>query len=328
MPKGMTWLHCRCNTAPHRACDGANANHPPTRMQNSPGLGPCYRFRAPVAASTLRFPSDPKRLWARLLGGAWLALLATTAQVAAAQDCVKTVRWAEDAPYTYRDTGGNVAGLSVETVNTVMARLNCQVRWVELPWARALTDLQRGRLDILTGARMTPERAQFAYFSRATNRSPNMLFMTQDAATRYPVTKLDAIVDTPLRLGVQIGVSYSQEYDTLQQQPAFRAHLTGISSRLNGWKMMEVGHLDAMFADEISAVMELQQLHLESRIVANKAISWGDAAHIAFSKESVPKAFADAFDRELGTMMANASMRRLREKYIPCPVSDDNIGCK
>lgn len=248
--------------------------------------------------------------------------------VAQAQSCIKTARWADDAPYSYRDSNGQLNGLDVELIQAALMGLQCDVRWVEMPWARALVELERGRLDILAGARETDERQRFAHFSVAVNRSPNVLFMSHAAALKYPINALKDILETDLKLGVQIGVAYSSDYEVLRKNPDFNRHLTQISSRIGGWKMMNLGRIDAMISDEVTALVELRQLGLLSKIEANKAISTGDLAYVAFSKASVDKEFVNAFNREVSAMISDGRYRKMREKYIPCPVSVDGIGCK
>lgn len=258
----------------------------------------------------------------------FVAVALMVAGVAQAQDCIKTARWADDAPYSYLDNSGQLKGLEVELIKEALIDLKCHVRWVEMPWARALLELERGRLDILGGARKTDERQRYAHFSIATNRSPNVLFMKHAAALKYPINTLRDILKTDLKLGAQIDVAYSSEYETLQKDPDFNRHLTRISSRIGGWKMMDLGRIDAMISDEVTALVELRQLGFLSKIVAHKAIASGDPAYLAFSKASVDKEFVNAFNREVSAMISDGRYRKMREKYIPCPVSADGIGCK
>ena len=57
---------------------------------------------------------------------------------ATAQVCVKSVRWFDDAPYSFRGTDGSIKGTSVDLARVAMKQMGCQVKLVEMPWARAL----------------------------------------------------------------------------------------------------------------------------------------------------------------------------------------------
>jgi polar amino acid transport system substrate-binding protein len=266
------------------------------------------------------------RRW--LVAGSLAVMAGGLSLAAQAQDCVKTVRWYDDVPYTYRGPDGNPTGLNVEVLQEALSRIGCKARWVELPWARALIALEGGQLDMLPGALKTPERQKFAYFSRAINRSPNVLFMVQSAQGKYPVRKLADLIGTDFRLGIQLGVAYGVEYEALQSNPDFVARLNAVTLRRNAWNMMALGRLDGMIADETTGLVELQQLDLLKTVVKTGLVVSGQPAHVAISQRTSSPDFVQSLDRALGNMFDDGSFRRLRERYVPCPVATDQIGCR
>ena len=76
-------------------------------------------------------------------GKMWGALALSMALLPAlpAHACSKTVRWFDDAPYSFRAPNGHVAGFDVELTREVLRRIGCQAVFVEMPWARALVQL-------------------------------------------------------------------------------------------------------------------------------------------------------------------------------------------
>jgi polar amino acid transport system substrate-binding protein len=271
---------------------------------------------------------DMTRAFRYVPKGAVLVLLGAFASLSAATECVKTVRWYDDAPYSMRGANGEVQGLNADFVREALARINCQPKFLEMPWARALLELSAGRLDILPGALRRPDRESFAYFSRPVNRSPNVLFMTQAASTTFSINKLPDILGTRFRLGAQIGVVYGPDFETLNKDPGFTPQLSQLTSRRSGWKMMEAGRIDGMIADEASGLAELQELGLSNLIRKTRVIVASEPAMIALSKQSNTKEFAEAFDHALGAMMVDGKYKQIREKYVPCVASVENLGCK
>lgn len=265
--------------------------------------------------------------WRRIAAGC-ITLLLGGSLAAHAADCVKSVRWYDDAPYTYRGPDGNPAGLTVDVLQEALGRMGCKARWVEWPWARALAALEGGQLDILPGALKTAERQRFAYFSRAINRSPNVLFVAQAVAEKYRFQKLADLIGTEFRLGMQLGVAYGPEYEALQANPAFAAHLTPVTLRRNAWNMVELGRLDGMIADETTGLVELQQLGLLKVVVKTRLVVSGESAHLAVSKLTTTSEFVQSLDRAIGRMLDDGSFRQIRERYVPCPVAADQIGCR
>ena len=132
--------------------------------------------------------------------------------------CVKTVRWSDDAPYSFKLPGGEIFSFDSDQIRSVLKELNCEARLVELPWARALG---QGRPDIFPGALRAPERETFAYFSRPVHRSPNMLFVAKSAAAKYRLRALTDIHETAFQLGAQIDVVYGADLDAPVKTPVF-----------------------------------------------------------------------------------------------------------
>lgn len=262
--------------------------------------------------------------WGCLLAGqpAW----AQTAPSGA--PCVKSVRWNDDAPYSFKTPDGQLRGFGIELMREVLKRMGCTARFVEMPWARALVELEAGRLDLLPGALRKPEREQFAYFSRPMNRSPNVLFMHRKAASTYTVNKLADLMGTPFRLGAQIGVAYGPEFNALSSQTDFQARITPLAQRRHGWKMMEIGRLDGQIADEATALLELKQMGLANDIVRTQVVVSSEPALVAFSKAAMDMEFVEAFDKRLGQMLSDGSYRAIRERYLPCSASLEVPACK
>jgi polar amino acid transport system substrate-binding protein len=259
---------------------------------------------------------------------ALIALLLWCASLGAAAQCVKTVRWYDDAPYSMRGPSGEVQGINPDLVREALERMNCIPQFVEMPWARALLELEAGRLDILPGAVRRTERERYAHFTRPINRSPNMLFISQTADRTYNIKQLADITGTDFRLGTQIGVAYGSAYEALQKNPAFATRISHLTSRRKGWQMMALNRLDGMIADEASGLAELKELGLSTQVIKTRIVVSGEPAMIALSKQSNTPEFAQAFDHQLATMMGDGKYKQIREKYVPCVASVENLGCK
>lgn len=245
-----------------------------------------------------------------------------------AQSCTKTVRWFDDPPYSFKDTNGEVKGLSVEIARTALQQLGCEAVMVELPWARALIELKEGRLDILGGALRKPDREQYAYFSIPVNRSPNVLFIGANAAKKFRINLLEDLIGTNFRLGAQNNVSYGPEYDELMGKPEFRSRVSVISARRGAWKMIEQDRIDGLIADEVTGLMELQQLGLSDAVAETRVAVSKEPAMFAFAKSTNSREFVDSFDKVFTAMVADGRYLKIAQTYLPCPVSTKKLGCR
>ena len=244
-----------------------------------------------------------------------------------AHACSKTVRWYDDAPYSFRTPHGQVSGFDAELTSAILSRMGCTAVFVEMPWARALSELEAGRLDILSGSFRSAQREVFAHFSAPSLQSSNLLYIGPQARARYRLIRLEDLAGTPFQLGVQIGVTYGEQFDALKADPRFRNNQVRVSLRRNAWKMMALGRIDGMIADEATAALELQQLGLADQIKPSGVVVSTSTSMVAFSKRTVAPQFVAAFNKALQASIADGQYRRIRERYLRCPPGEKILGC-
>lgn len=229
--------------------------------------------------------------------------------------CVKTLRWNEDPPYSMRLADGRIGGLYVELHQALLQRLGCKAELQEMPFARALTELQLGRLDLLPGTFDRPERRGYALFSQVLVPVRNLLYVRQGDLPRTQGKTLVALLANGLRLGVQVGVIYGPSYAELLKDPTAAARLQTAPKRGSLWLMLDRGRVDAVPADELSASYELGALGLASRVVASGLVLSTEAAGTAFSRRGNDEAFVQRFDAALQAMKADGSYAALLRRY-------------
>ncbi len=242
--------------------------------------------------------------------------------------CTKSVRWYDDAPYSFIGPDGEVSGFQADLVREVLRRIGCQPRFVHMPWARALVELETGRLDILPGSYRNAQRERFAHFSVPALQSPNVLYLAPGISANYHITSLDDLVGTDFRLGVQIGVSYGPKFDALKDDPRFKGNLVQVTLRRNAWQMMYIGRLDGLIADPASAALELQQLGLADALPPSKVVVSNKMAMFAMSKKTTSPAFVARFNAALTAMIGDGQYQKIRARYMSCQADLKILGCK
>ncbi|WP_259754364.1 substrate-binding periplasmic protein [Pseudomonas sp. GCEP-101] len=259
----------------------------------------------------LRLPLFPRARLKRLV---ILGLALASVPLAA---CEKTLRWDDDPPFSMQLPDGSVGGLYVDLSRTVLERLGCQVRLVKLPWARALKELELGRLDVLPGAFRKPEREVYAWFSGAVlPPSRNILFVRHGLPERDSLRQLSDLPGRDFRLGAQIDVSYGEPYRQLMADPDYAARVFFNPSRTNLWHMVDKGRIDGIIADEHSGRYELQQLGLAKRIEPTGVVVSAESAEVAFSKRTQDEGFVRRYAQTLKTLVDAGEDRRILQHYV------------
>lgn len=259
-----------------------------------------------------------------LVAAAAIAILAAPLPAVA---CTKTVRWANHPPYGVRFDDGRLGGYYADLITEALRRMDCEVRFVEISWARGLLALQKGELDIVTGALKIADRGSYARFSQPINFSPNALFLTDRSAASTRVTALSDIEGTSLVIGVVAGVAYRGEYALLQRDPDFRARLRVLTDRRTGWRLLAAGQIDGLLVDEVTGLIEGPDLVPRSMTLRSIRLQGAKPSHFAFSRVRVDEAFVAALDDVITGMIADGTMEAIRGRYVPCPFDARTRGC-
>lgn len=231
--------------------------------------------------------------------------------------CKKTLRWDNDPPFSMQLPDGSIGGIYVDASREALKRLNCAVTLRKLPWARALKELELGRLDILPGAFRRPEREEYAYFSGVVlPHSRNLLFAHPEAFERQPIRRLLELQHTAFRLGAQTDVHYGPDYEQLMKAPNYASRVAMVTNRTNLWHMIAKRRIDGAIADEHTGAYEIQQLGLSDAIKATHVVVSSDDAEIAFSRRTNTPDFVQKYAETMRALVADGSYGQIVQSYI------------
>ena len=257
-----------------------------------------------------------------------VAAMLVFAAPAFATPCHKTVRWELQPPYGVLRPDGTRAGYYTDVAQEALTRMGCSSALVARPWARGLKELEEGQLDLMPGMLFNRERSRYALFSRGINLSPNLLFLTGTAARRAPLKRLADLMETDLKIAIETGAYYSAEYAGLLTHPRFAARLHPVPDRARAWLMLESGRIDGVISDQASALVA--GIPLRPTADGPRAVLLLSAvpARVAFSRRHHDEAFVARFDAAIESMIADGSLQRLRERYVPCATDPATLGCR
>ncbi len=231
-----------------------------------------------------------------------------------ASACEKTLRRNPDTPHLVRLPNGERSGPHQAVLTEALTRMGCRVKVVDLPWARSLTDLKTGALDVLPGTRRTEEREAFAHFSSQARTSTNRLYLRAGEPRAEQLKQFDDLLRVPLRLGTQNQVSYGAEFDRLKQHPDFARRVQTVAVRDSLWRMLVLNRIDGVLADETMADFEIARLGLQDSVKASAVAIAGVATTTAFSRQTTDVDFVARFDRTLEAMRRDGSMAAIEKR--------------
>lgn len=246
-------------------------------------------------------------------------LCLTLLPCAFASACELRMTWKHDPPYQYKDEQGQLSGLEIEVARAVLARIDCRLIPVELPFARALTELEAGHIDVVPGVLPRADRERFAYFSRPGLRTRNLVFLRSDLEPGRRVATLDELSASDLRVGLERGAAYRADLKARLSRPGQERRMEEATSLEVLLRMLQMRRIDAFVADEYSTAFLARQLGLTGVVQASAIVIDEDAPVFALSRITVSPALVERFNAALDALRRDGSLRRLETQFLPPP---------
>ncbi|MCP3876757.1 MAG: amino acid ABC transporter substrate-binding protein [Desulfobacteraceae bacterium] len=126
------------------------------------------------------------------------------------------IRVTEWPPHYYNDKKGNWAGLDVELAKTLVEASGFKSEFVKRPWSRALAELKRGTLHLMTNLELRPERAEYLHYI-GPEHPQVMTLLVNKKNKSFSIKSLDDMVAVckkeKKQFGYQRDIFYSPEFD-------------------------------------------------------------------------------------------------------------------
>lgn len=121
-------------------------------------------------------------------------------------------------PFVFVGADGKVQGLSVDMLRAIQARTGLEVDWLPAQSLRELLDgVRRGRIDLLSSLRPTPERGEFLEFSAPYVSAPAVVLVRRGAA--LPALGAGHVLDAFQGRPVAVGEGYAVETVVRRSHP-------------------------------------------------------------------------------------------------------------
>lgn len=219
-----------------------------------------------------------------------------------------TVLYFEYPPYYHALPDGRATGLIVDLAGRVFDRAGVEAEFRFVPAKRILQDIQTGQPVASLGWFKTPEREEFARFSRPiyVNRPVGVFFLREKEELFRPYETLEALMaGGKLLIGRVDGLSDGPQIDAmLARYPDRVVSVTADSVRLV--KMLETGRFDFFLLppEEIDVLLQEAQASPEDFALKTMTdIPQGNCRYIMYSKavdEALIRKVDDAILSEIG----------------------------
>ena len=200
------------------------------------------------------------------------------------RDCNLTMGWESRAPYQF-ERNGEITGIDVQIFKQAADKVNCDVSFVEKSWAELLTDLEKGEVDVLAGATITPAREDFANFSPTYRDESFTLFIR--SGNTYDGDSLTGFLSRSQKIGITSDYFYGEEVYELMNHPQYSSLFIDSKSGEQSFFNILYSELDGVLADPVEGHYIIKRKRLDDRIKASNVHIPSDSVAFMFSKKSI-----------------------------------------
>jgi polar amino acid transport system substrate-binding protein len=249
---------------------------------------------------------------------AWAAFAALPLQAAAAEPCTLRVGWEPYAPFTFADENGAASGADIELIAAVADEMGCAVVPVELPWARILKEVEQGTLDVSTSTSRTPERDQWALFSKPYRETEIAIYVRRGETPRFALEELADVPSQQLRLGVIVDYYYGEALAEAASDPGFAAWIDGAPDYQTNIRKLVSGRIDGFLVEDVAVIeAELARMGMSGRVERYPLRIPGQKLHFMFSRKTVDPHLVAQVDAAVAQMRADGRLDAITAKYTP-----------
>ena len=209
------------------------------------------------------------------------------------------------------------SGFDLEMLVAIVKASGCTMRHTatELPWARRLSSIKNGRIDLAVGASKNADRKKWAYFTDAYRSEFIGVYIRQQDVKKYASMSIDDIIDSDFIMGGEFGNAYGQQMEAyLHRMGPERVHKL-IRNEQNMGKLIK-GRIDGYIGYLPVENLLIREKGYAGKIVMLPAflIKTG-GIHIMLSKKSNNITVLHALNDGLKKIKADGTYQAIVDKY-------------
>lgn len=178
-------------------------------------------------------------------------------------------------------------GQTVELLQALAAKVQCQVKFVSSPWLRSLVQLKNGELDVISHLYKNTEREKDYYFL-GPHHLEGIWLIGRPEQFQQVHTLTDTLTLTPKpRIAVLNGAYYGETFSRTLRDANFAAQLVPISSIQDKLALLNAGRVDAILED--NSVLKYWQQHKAKNAALYQPIVqvYQAPVYFGFSKKTI-----------------------------------------
>jgi len=218
-------------------------------------------------------------------------------------------------PFFMQDEKGKWSGLSIELVEALLKEAGYTPDYKPLPFARALSYMKEGTIDMMLNMTMTEERKAFMNFIGPQLDEAVVLVVRKDSD--FKITSLNDLKKLPKSIGIERGRVYGKAFEEKKAaDEAFSSKLKTVTEVDSNEKLLEAGRISAFPGYGYNSFYQIKTNPLYKNFKTHPFIISQDWVYFGFSKKSVSPEQLQKFQQAYDSVKKKGIFEAITKKYI------------
>ncbi|MFH1914388.1 MAG: transporter substrate-binding domain-containing protein [Pseudomonadota bacterium] len=237
-------------------------------------------------------------------------VLAVVPAARAEENTVLRVSFNDLPPWKVLGPSGEPAGIDIEFVDMLAARMGLTVEYAHYPFKRGLKMMESGEIDLMIGVLRRPEREEYLHFIEPPYKNETCKAFFVLKGREHTISSHADL--RGLRVGTILGVGYYPEFD----DDSLIAKYPVNSPDLN-IKMLLAGRIDAFVSTEAAGDYRVAAGGLGGTVVkALHVYRERQDVHMVLSRQSPHAVRLEEFNRAMAELVAEGALGRAKEQFL------------
>lgn len=202
----------------------------------------------------------------------------------------------------------NVMGYSWDLLRESYHTMGYTIQYVIVPWARAMSFVKQGQVDILFPTGKNAQRQQVFHYSRQpVNQVKYVLYVQQNSPLIW--RGLDSLKN--LTIGLKRGFNYGADWQNPEHINTFE-----VGKIPNGFQMLSKGHIHGFLGYEMNWDHVIRQNNWQHKY--KKLATLGTSREYLVALKSNPKSLEllRAYDDGINKLQQSGRLKQLKQKWF------------
>ncbi len=227
------------------------------------------------------------------------------------------VRVTNYPPQYFRDANGKWTGIDIELAEAIILKAGYTPEFVELPWSRALKDIEEGNIDMMMNLSKTDERSNFLNWI-GPERHSKMIIVVNKVNTNMKINKIDDLVILAKKMNINFGIQsdafYSEDFNEILKDPIFKPYFETVPKSETNYRKLKSKRLLGFFEEALTATDQIKnnpdynEFCIHSFQISSDPVYFGISKKLStLNYEKLKKAF-DQLEK-------SGELKKIRDKY-------------